>query len=223
MNKIDIFISIASIALIVSIIGLFTGGSNQLGYTGETHFSGPLDTTEGYKVDDTIVIDADGNVDAPVTSGSASTFASTITVSGDSILADLIEGGGVWATSSIGTATSTAANVCDNSIWKITPQTAAAITMMLPSTSTLYADCLTSNGLSKEILIFNSTSTGTAAPITLTVQFSGDTDGWSGGLDLTGTSTASVQVDTGDAAVAKFWRTSDTTTTVTIIPFQPAD
>lgn len=44
---------------------------------GTTHFSGPVDSAEGFSVDGTVVIDGDGNIDAPVTTVSPLTLTKT--------------------------------------------------------------------------------------------------------------------------------------------------
>ena len=49
----------------------------QSNFMGTTHFSGPVDSAEGFSVDGTIVIDGDGNIDAPVTTVSPLTLTKT--------------------------------------------------------------------------------------------------------------------------------------------------
>lgn len=67
-----------------------------------------------------------------------------ITAVGD-ITAGRINQGGSVAALSVVTSTLTAANICDNSFLTLTPVTTTP-TLTLPSTTTLFADCLAANG-----------------------------------------------------------------------------
>lgn len=78
LNKITLVI--ATIALIIGIIGIATNGNVSL--SGATHFSGPIDATEGFSVDDTVVVDGSGNWDGAVT-GSTGSFSGLLTASDD--------------------------------------------------------------------------------------------------------------------------------------------
>lgn len=66
-----------------------------------------------------------------------------LTASGDNRASSLIKTGSIATFTN--TSTATAANVCDNPLWTVTPVTSTP-TITLPATSTLFADCLTTNG-----------------------------------------------------------------------------
>ena len=174
--------TISSIAIILSILSVIFTVVAPRGIPLGNYTEGYWDSAEGYYVDGTAIIDGSGNVDGAVTSGSASTFASTIDVDGAATLASavieagatiattltvsgetnadtLIFGGDVFATSSLVAATLSAAEVCNNSVIQATPS--ASFTLTLPATSTLYADCIPTAGDTKVMTIENATS-GTA-------------------------------------------------------------
>jgi len=64
------------IALIIGIAGYY-GGT----FGGTTHYTGPVDSEEGFSVDGTTIIDGSGNVDGSITSDTG-TFSSTLDVDG---------------------------------------------------------------------------------------------------------------------------------------------
>ena len=132
----------------------------------------------------------------------------------------IIGRGTVFSTSTGAVATTTAANVCDSSIWQITPGGGNAptqsVTLYFPATTTLYADCLTMNGQSVEFTVYNATTTGTGT-VTLT-------KGWVLGTDLRGsTSTDNTVLVPDEWARIVMERTSLTTTTVFINPYTLGD
>ena len=129
----------------------------------------------------------------------------------------VFEGGTIWTTSTASTATSSTANVCDSPVWNISPAGAstAATTLYFPATTTLYADCLKSDGISFEVKIRNATTTGTGA-VTLA-------KGWTLGTDLQATSSDTAVLDPGRWAIVNFLRQSITTTTVFITRFNLGD
>lgn len=76
----------------------------------------------------------------------ALTLSAALTSTGDtSFTKAVVQGGSVTALTSVATSTLTAAQVCDSSLLTITPVTTTP-TITFPSTSTLFTDCLTSNG-----------------------------------------------------------------------------
>ena len=92
------------------------------------------------------VLQADSNGKLQLVSPSALTGAFTlpsVTVSGDTRVQSFVQAGTI-ATFTV-TSTATAANVCDNRHWIVTPVTSTP-TITLPNTTTLFADCLTTNG-----------------------------------------------------------------------------
>jgi len=90
--------------------------------------------------------------------------ASDLTTSGDARISSLTKIGSIAAFTT--TSAATAANVCNSPAWTSTAGAAATTTITLPSTTTLFADCLTTNGDSVSFSIINvsaSTSTIIAA------------------------------------------------------------
>jgi hypothetical protein len=88
------------------------------------------------------------------------------------------------------TATSTAANVCDNTQWRVIASEAAP-TIELPPTSTLFADCLTTAGDSVSFLINN----GSLVTSTLITAGTGGTLLVSSSTTIPATDSASVIVE----------------------------
>jgi len=83
-------------------------------------------------------------------------FSSTLTVSGESNLDTLVQGGDVTSISTTSaTYTLTAAQVCNSAVISFTNLSATATTITLPSTTTLAADCLPTAGDSKVFLFEN--------------------------------------------------------------------
>ena len=82
----------------------------------------------------------------------------TLTVSGESQLSTVVAGGSVYTTSTLNSTTFTAAQICDNSVILMTPNI-PVLNLTLPATSTLYDDCLNTDGDTKEVLIRNVTTT----------------------------------------------------------------
>ena len=66
-----------------------------------------------------------------------------LTSSGDTRVDSLVKTGAIATFTA--TATASAANVCDNPLWAVSPS-GAEPTITLPATTTLFADCLTTNG-----------------------------------------------------------------------------
>lgn len=96
------------------------------------------------------------------------TLSSNLYVSGESDLSRMIQGGSVLGVNTAST-TLTAANVCNNSfIWHEATSTSdqPVNTMTSPATTTLYADCLKSNGKFISLLYYNATSSDYGASTT---------------------------------------------------------
>jgi len=92
-----------------------------------------------------------------------------------SVLTSPVRAGSIASFTTNGT--STAANVCDNPLWNVTAAS-AAITVTLPSTTTLFADCLDTNGDTVSFLVLNgsgTTSTVFAAGTGGTLTYSAST------------------------------------------------
>ena len=98
-----------------------------------------------------------------------------LTSTGDTRTASLVVTGAIATFTT--TSAATAANVCDNTLWTITPAVSAA-TITLPATTTLFADCMTTNGDVKMVNILNgsgTTSTVIAAGTGGTLLYSSST------------------------------------------------
>lgn len=194
-------ILIAAIAIIAFVIGFAFGGAfNKGGQLGSaTHFSGPIDSEEGFSVDDTAIIDGSGNITAV-----------RITATDGIIL-----NGGVFSTTTGALGTTTAAQVCAGySLWSVSPESTAT-TLYFPATTTLYADCLTANGMTVSFSIHNATSgpNGVSA-ITLS-------EGWEQGMSLIGSSTDSLFIlNPMDFAQVVMTRVSVATTTAIVDIFR---
>ena len=135
-----------------------------------------------------------------------------LTVSGETKIGDLIQGGGSLVIT--GTTTLTAAQVCSYSIIEQDPQQAAGITLTLPATSTLYADCFDTVGNSKTVLLYNSADG--AEDITVVAGT---------GIDLQESDGQNVVIGQHNYASLTFTRLSDTTgeTYVSVTETIPAD
>jgi hypothetical protein len=83
----------------------------------------------------------DGNANATLPRTLAVTGAASF--ASDTRAASLVRTGAIAAFTV--TSTASASNVCDNPVWTVTPVTTTP-TLTLPSTTTLFADCLSTNG-----------------------------------------------------------------------------
>lgn len=229
MNK-SIYI-LGAIAIIAMILGIIAVASDKPcdvtelgGYT-----AGYWDCDGGYYVDGTAIIDGSGNVDGSITSDTgtfsstldvtgAATFGSTVTITGETAVGNFIGGGSVATI--YGTTTLTAANLCDNSVFIVKTAkgahkaSAGMVTLTTPATTTLYADCLDSNGEWRELLVVNNATTA------IDILFSAGA-----GIDYqrSGTSTDSVGIPDKGAGHLKLWRWSTATTSMNVEFFEDAD
>jgi len=130
-NKI-LIAAIAILAVLQVITFIVVSNSNGVincknceGLGAATHFSGPIDSEEGFSVDDTTVIDGDGNISSK---------------------SGII--GSVLSTSTGATGTSTAANICAGySQWSVTPLVEGGTTLYFPASTTIAAaGCLDTVG-----------------------------------------------------------------------------
>lgn len=104
------------------------------------------------------------------------------TLTGDLLAYKLIEGGNVGTITQSGAiSTSTASQLCDDSLINLTITNATGTnTTYLPTAATLTADCLTVNGQHKEVVLRNTgsaTSTTLVANTGTVLNKSGDTGG----------------------------------------------
>ncbi len=95
------------------------------------------------------------------------------------------------------TSAATAANVCDNPVWNSSSNGVATTTITLPATTTLFADCLTTNGDTITFSVINTDS------VTSTVLAAG-----SGGTALY---ESSLTIAAGKAAIVKVVRDATAT------------
>lgn len=154
MKKENIIGIIAVIAIVLSIIAI---SSKETPFGAYTHFSGPVDSEEGFTVDETTIIDGSGNLSS----------AGTLTITGESNLDTVVQGGDVTTIISTSTThgeTLTAAHICDSALIKFSllagGSADVAGTWNIPTSSDLIADCIPAIGDTKQVVLWNySTST----------------------------------------------------------------
>jgi hypothetical protein len=170
-----------------------TGESGQL--VGGTSVSRPIyyiyDYINGFFVSGSRIFDPNGNATLP---GSVQITGSS-TFSGDTRAASLVLTGLVSTFTA--SSTITAAQICDSNLLSITPASTTP-TVTLPGTSTLFADCLTTNGDMRMVNIYNNA----AATPTIFAVGTGGTLKWS---------TASTTVNGATGALLRVVRDSATT------------
>lgn len=131
------------IAIIAAIIIAFIGWT----LPGEISFGGY--TAGDWEAADDLIAGDD------LTVAGLATIGETLTVTGETNLDTLIEGGDVTAIATDTAYSLTAAQVCDSSVITMTSSATSNINVTLPATTTLYADCLATNGDSKTLLFAN--------------------------------------------------------------------
>ena len=140
--------------------------------------------------------------------GTSGAFSTTLAVTGETQLSSLVQGGSVLSPTSTAPVVLTAAQACNNSIVNVTDWTGRASstdTLTLPSVTTLYADCLNTQGDFLEFLFRNNAST--AGSSTLIVA----------GTNIVLTESdngadADVVIAGGNSAIIKLWRVLGTAT-----------
>ncbi len=193
------------LTLILVVFMLFNGNSNSLG--GTTNYDA-LDTTDGYSVDGTAIVDSSGNLTI--------TGTRTASVAGDVRLKVPVQTGTVTTIASSSVDTLTAAQVCDSSViaknsWNGIASSTAITN--LPSAASVYADCLTTNGDRFSILFRNLHTT--AASSTAIVAGASTT--------LVGVDANADIINGVNEAVLNFSRYSDTEMIVDIREITAAD
>jgi hypothetical protein len=170
-----------------------TGESGQL--VGGTSVSRPIyyiyDYINGFFVSGSRIFDSNANATLP---GSLRVTGSS-TFAGDTRAASLVLTGSVATFTA--TSTVTAAQICDSNLLSITPASTTP-TLTLPTTSTLFADCLTTNGDMRMVNVYNNA----AATPTIFAAGTGGTLKWS---------TASTTVNGATGALLRVVRDSATT------------
>lgn len=154
MNKLLSYLTpVLLVAILVLQIISFGGTGVAVG--GTTNYD-QIDTTDGYSVDGTSVINGSGVWIGTITTSNAGTFSGGLTASGGFTTDRILFGSTGKTTNSTATSTLTltAANVCDNALYEWTPSVASATTS-LPTATTLVADCLTADGMYKYFRLKN--------------------------------------------------------------------
>jgi len=212
--------TLSYIAIVLAIIALIVSfGCNKSaplgGYT-----AGYWDSAEGYKVDGTTIIDGSGNIDSggviagtSITVTGAGSIGTTLTVTGETNADTVIIGGDVTTIASSATTSVTAAQFCNSTVIRWAPLADASSDLTLPSTSTLFADCLTADGDSKTVLFMNISAT--AASTTQIVK--GD------GLDLLEPDGQNVEIAGLASALLYIVRTTSTEASVVVDELIVAD
>lgn len=169
-------VKIVIVVLVASVIGGYIGGlvgSNQPENEkdpGETRLGGTR-FPNGISADGTTPLKGEVR-------------GTTQTITGESNLSTLIQGGGSFATTTNDAGTFTAAQICDNSIIVATPDV-GAVTLTFPTTAQLVADCLPTVGDFKVIRLQNATTTtGAASILTLANGANGDHQEGEGGTTV---------------------------------------
>jgi len=199
-----VFVSIAIIG-VLAVWGLVVAHTKTVGtFSGYT--AGFWDSAEGYKVDGTTVIDGSGNYDGAITGTS-------MTLSGDAAIANLVTNGGVLSTSTGAAGTLLASDICDYETILVTP-IAAATTLTFPATSTLHADCISAIGKAKTVFFYNATTTPGVSAITLAAGT---------GIQFMATNTTATVFNATEGMEITFRRISDATTTALISAYKDAD
>lgn len=132
---------ITIVLLVISLAGIYDSNPIMGGLIHNVQES----FDEGIAVDGTEVIDGDGNWVGAIT-GTSETLSSTLTVTGETNVANFVQGGGSYTSADGSThVVLTAAQMCDNSYIGITPS-AGVINVTTASTTALIADCIPAIG-----------------------------------------------------------------------------
>lgn len=211
MNKL-VYIGVI-LALIFSVIALTK--PVDVPFAGTTHFSGPVDSAAGYTESGTTVISTSKAL-SNITTGAFSsnvTVGGTLGITGESNLDTLIQGGDVTAVTATTNYTLTAAQVCDSSVITVTVNAKTGKNVTFPATTTLFADCLTTNGDAKALLFRNITATAG----TTTTMVAGS------GIDLLEPDGQNVVLAGGADALITVHRISTNEATIVVDEFIDAD
>lgn len=190
MNKTLSYLSLAVQVLILVLVASFVFRSPVFG--GATNYD-QLDTTDGYSVDGTSIVNGSGVFTGAITSANA------VTLTGDTRIQTLVGTGSQVALAGTTSSVITAAAVCDAGYATTTPSITEASTLTTPTAALLFADCLTTDGDSSDLIVLNTTASTTVvtAGASSTIAFDGSTGG-------------SVTLAANSWAFLKFVRTSAT-------------
>lgn len=176
---------------------IFGGGGENVTLGGTTNFD-YLDTTDGYGVDGTTVIDTSGNIDAPITS-TTGTFSSTLAVTGASTFTGAVDaskftqGGTVTSSSTAVSDTVPISWLTLSSLILYTPS--ATTTLTFPATSTMTAFIPTAGDTAISYITNESSVGGT--PVTIAAGT---------GTDLREPENGDVVIENGNQAKLTFIR-----------------
>lgn len=156
----------AFILSVIAIIASFTGGGGiQFGAALATSTTASAIDAAAFAVNGITVFDrnsdlytATGTFSGQLAVTGAATFASTLTVTGRTVV-ELFDLGGATSTIAVGAENILAAKVCDNTYLTYTP-TASSVTMYLPPGADLIADCLSVQGREHTVTIENGSVIG---------------------------------------------------------------
>lgn len=195
-------------------------GERATALGGTSHISGPLDSASGYYVNGTEVIDSSRNY-----SGGTAAFSATSTNSSIVQVDALRFGGSGVKTFDCANASSSAADVCNYSIWRIAAE--SDTTFGLPDATSTMSDCIKAAGGYKRILLENY-STTSAVYITVIAQdtrYSVKTDFKTASTTPTAVSNNNDIVATNEFAYLDFWNgpSAGGTSTVVILPLRDVD
>lgn len=147
---------------------------------------------------------------------SSSTLIGDVNIGGETHTKILVHGGASLATSTSGaTGSLTAAQICDNSI--INATVVGTTSMAFPTAASVHADCLTSIGDRKTILIKNTTTSEIYPPSTTLTITAG------AGFDFRGVSTTANIIPALASTEIQLIRISSGTTTAILFPIRDAD
>lgn len=176
------------IALVAILV--WVGGNQPVALGGLTNYD-EVGTTEGYEVDDSQVIDGNGNYVGAIT-------ATTITASGATSVETFTEGGGIRATSTDDTSATLLASDFDvENMIEFTPEL-TGITLTGPASSTL-SSFVPNASDHRSLMLCNATTTA-ATPFTFAAG---------AGTNLH-QATSTMAIGTGMCAVLEFYRATDT-------------
>ena len=145
-----------------------------------------------------------------LTVDATTTITGSLAANGDVRANDLVTAGAVTALADNSGVTITSTEICHSNIITQTPTT--SITMILPATTTLYADCLTTNGDTRTVLFRNAATANGTSTITA-----------GNGIELIEPSNGDVIIEYTEYALIEFRRISAQDTVVTVTSLQDAD
>jgi len=187
-------------AIVVFAIGFAIGGLGDK-ELGRVNYNWMVSFDEGIAVDNVEIIDGSGNM----------------TLTGETNMDTLVQGGDILAISSTNTSI-TAAQVCNSSVinWTVPGAVTTVATTTFPGAAAMNADCLTANGDTKTFLFRNVSE---AASTTQFVVASTTSDT----LLMPEATGADTVVEGQASAIVTFLRTAATTVVITVTELVDGD